>query len=112
MAGKTEGDVAAYHKSCADMHADQATHYLEMCKAMEGETPISTNDDSEESVSSLKTFGMLATRDANTLNKIRPDGVRGVLPDAPGVTLVPRFGAAPVEKNSVPAEFADLVKAE
>jgi hypothetical protein len=43
------------------------------------------------------------------LEKVVPDGIRGIIPNAPGVTMVPRAGQRVVEKSEVPLELEQIV---
>jgi hypothetical protein len=93
--------ISDCHKELSDHHADVAEQHLKAAKALGGEEAIDTHDDSRgtevvRAAASSETFGMPAARD---FSKIRPDGVRGALPDVP--RLVPRPGQAPLEKTSI-----------
>ena len=105
----TDEAALEFHRSAADVHADQAEHYLAMYKALDESAEVDTHDDSEGTnlAAAARAFGMTAARD---FKAIRPDHVHGVLPTAP--TLVSRTGGAPVNKEEVPAEFQHLIETE
>ena len=102
--------LVSHFKKCAEHHettnpqlADEYTGAASKCKAMAGH---------HEALSgSYADIGDEAEKaQANRMNKMREDGVRGVLPDVPASArnrAILRDGGAPLQRDSVP-EFGKV----
>jgi hypothetical protein len=106
--GEQESNGFAMHKTAMDACANK----MEMCSKSEedelGKNFTSPKDlqavvDAAVASAMLKALGVLGDR-------IRPDGIRGVIPDRPGIRIVPRAGQQEsIAKAAVPVEFSKLV---
>lgn len=113
-----DDEMAAHHKAMgkaheklAKLHADHASHNMEMCDAAESSIAGDINDMTRDQP-------YARTKGSEDLSKLRPDNVRSVLPYAPpygsaipdGVTPVPRIGqpTLPVRPNIEP-EFIKIL---
>jgi hypothetical protein len=94
----------AMHKE-AGMSADTQSSQSRMADALDHEADL--HDQYAAHHLAAKEACEKAARDS--LNKLVPDQVRGVLPTYPDVTAVTRAGQPPMpEKPNVPPEFAHL----
>jgi hypothetical protein len=90
--------LAAHHDGLADMHKAHAAHHSSM---MEAYAKTVESDDLNK---------LLEKISEKIGDRLVPTQVSAVLPNRPGVTLVPRGGQQPVPvKPNVPLEFEKLV---
>ena len=95
-----DGPHKKFHQDMETSHVEAGESCLQCCKAV---------NDGDESEPSNKTVLGSPMRLAQDLDKMVPTQARGVMPDVPAATLVPRFGSAPISTKDVPEEFRHLV---
>jgi hypothetical protein len=118
--GRYHKDLAEAHRRMAEAHGDHAEEHIGLYKSLEARGDEGLPHVSRETETHGDSFGSHDFRAAagtpweraQALDKIVPDGVRGVLLDVPRGTLVPRFGGPDIQTEQIDPQLRKLVESD
>jgi hypothetical protein len=120
---KVSEHLATFHKAAHGHHTQMiAAHETALKKAQdmeEGEHHVKFHKTAIANHQEMAGFHegamedcqkAVAAADLAKQHQLVPDGIRGIVPDRPTITPVPRYGQREMSKADVPPEFAHLVE--